>query len=665
MSLSSNSLMLKNIILFLLIGFSQAAASQTPDSLLRKARQVYSSDPHQGIRLTKEIYELSKRKKMPVPGLKSLKLLSVMYWDSGDYKNAARIADIGLRLSVFCKKDSLTGEFWNTLGLIDYSENNYESAIAKYQKALYYFYKVNMPSQIGIAYLNMGISRKKLSMFEEANAAYLKAAAIFEKIADTSNISGTYNSLGNNFIALSQYKNAVKYYSKALALSLKLKDKELAAQSYNNVGYAYTRQNMPDSAIKYLGKCLQLRRASKDSALLVLTLQNLGEAWKQKGQLSSAITYTRISTALANKLNMKDELLRGQLDLAGLYLSLKKYPAAMQQINAAEALAKKLSSSELQIQAYQLKSSILEQTKNFRKALTYQKRASALHTQLFNIQKDKAISELEIKYEVAQKTKDIQALHTNNKLSQKIVKQQKTLIAALLAGAVLLVALLVITIKSYQHKRKDNMYIQNLMKELHHRVKNNLQILSGLFSLQLAESNDEKVKASIWENEMRINSMNLIHQRLYSAETGSINIKEYLEQLVKNIYISYGGKGRNAELIFDIDPLNIDADKALSIGLIVNELVTNAFKYAIWQENSKFHISMKRMENATLLLGVKDNGKGIDPAAMTGEPTSFGLKLVKIMAAQLNGRLIVKNENGLSYQLELSSDILAAGRGIR
>lgn len=658
--------MLKNIVLFLLIGFSQAAAGQTPDSLLKKARQVYSSDPQEGIRLTKEIYKLSKKKKMPAAGLKSLKLLSVMYWDSGNYKEATHFADIGLRLSVFCKKDSLTGEFWNTLGLINYGENNYESAIAKYVKALYYFYKVNMPSQIGIAYLNMGIARKKLSMFEEANAAYLKAAAIFEKIADTSNISGTYNSLGNNFIALNQYKNAVKYYSKALALSLKLKDEELAAQSYNNVGYAYTRQNMPDSAIKYLGKCLQLRSAAKDSALLVLTLQNLGEAWKQKGQLSSAITYTRISTALAKKLNMKDELLRGQLDLAGLYLSLKKYPAAMQQVNAAEALAKNLNSSELQIQAYQLKSSILEQTKDFKEALIYQKWAAVLHTQLFNIQKDKAISELEIKYEVAQKTKDIKALHTNNTLVQKIVKQQKTLIAALLAGSVLLVALLVITVKSYQRKRKDNMYIQNLMKELHHRVKNNLQILSGLFSLQLAESDDEKVKASIWENEMRINSMNLIHQRLYSAETGSqINIKEYLEQLVKNVYISYGGKGRNAELIFDIDPLNIDADKALSIGLIVNELVTNAFKYAMGQENSKIQISMKRMENETLLLGVKDNGKGIDPVTVTEEPTSFGLKLVKIMAAQLNGNLIVKNENGLSYQLELSSNILAAGPGIR
>lgn len=658
--------MLRNLILLLLIFAVQHGSGQTPDDLLKKARDTYSTDPVKGIMLTKQLYQRAEKTNMPVLGLRSLKMLSIMYWDSGDYKNASNSAYAGLRLAEYYKKDSLAGEFWNTLGLIDYSENKYQQAIGKYEKALYYFYKKNIPASLGITYLNMGIARNKLSMFEQANSAYFKAADIFEQLADTINITGTYNSLGNNFVALSQYKNAVKYYGKAVQFSLKLKDDELTAQSYNNVGYAYTKLQVPDSAIKYLSKCLRLRQATKDSALLVLSLQNLGDAWKQKGETNRAITYTRISTSLASKLGMKDELMRGNIDLAGLYLSLKRYSEAMKAASESETLATALNSAAMLIQVYQLKSAILEQTKNFKDALSYEKRAGALHSKLFNLQKDKAISELEVKYSVEQKTRDIQALHTNNRLNQKILGQQKNLIAALLTGSLLLIALLVIAVKSYQRKKKDNHYIQNLMKELHHRVKNNLQILSGLFSLQLAESEDEKVKASIWENEMRINSMNLIHQRLYSPETGSqIGIKDYLEQLVKNIYISYGGKGKNAELLFDIDEVNIDADKALSIGLIVNELVTNAFKYAIQQENSKIHISLKRMENATFLLAVKDNGKGIDPAVVTEKPTSFGLKLVKIMAAQLNGHLIVKNENGLSYQLELSSKISAAAPRIR
>ncbi|HEY0245403.1 MAG TPA: sensor histidine kinase, partial [Mucilaginibacter sp.] len=393
--------------------------------------------------------------------------------------------------------------------------------------------------------------------------------------------------------------------------------------------------------------CLALRKTEKDSGLLVLTLQNLGSAWKQKNQQEKALGYILRATRIAEKYRMKDEIARGNLDLAELYGAEGKYDMALSCANISGRLATQLRSPELRQQAEQAKSLILERKGRFAGALEAERQSNSLKDSLFNLAMIRTVSETEAKYETRQKDRDIASLRVQRSLAESAVTQQKHFNLALLAAILLLLLLLVIAYRSYRRKIKDHLRIRYLMKDIHHRVKNNLQMLSGLFKLQLADSHDEQVKKSIQENELRLNSMNLIHQQLYQEERDTlIAMKEYLEQLISHIQISMG-RNRNIGLTVMAEPLVLEADKAVAIGLIVNELVTNAYKYAFDSDGGEIYVGLRNKAEGIWLLTVRDNGKG-----GTGDGKGFGLELVKIMAEQLNAVLKVSGP-GLIYDVEL------------
>lgn len=639
---------------FLLCFAVHIAYGQTSTALLEEAKKLYPDNPKAGMEKAKMAYRYAANKGEKIQELKSLNMISTFYWDLRDYKLAREFVVQGLKLADDYGIDSLTGNLLNTSGLIDYSEGNYKSAIGKYQEAVGYFIKAKVERKIGITYLNLGISERKLSNFERANSNYFKAVEIFQKLNDTENVCGIYNSIGNCFTSLGDFKNAVRYHEMAWGLSKKVGDQQLIAQSLNNLGYSYLKYGKLDLAIKYLYKCLDIRKSEDDSGLLVLTLQNLGSALKEKGSLKLASEFILRSIAIAEKLQMKDELARGNLDLAELYQQEKEYDKAFIAVNHAARLAVELNSPELLEQSYGLHSKLSELDGKYNDALFYERKRNQLRDSLFSIDNSKAISEIELKYETKEKDKSIEALHAQSVLRNQVVNQQRYSILALVIAVVLMLLLLFLATKSYRQKTRDNLRIQNLMKELHHRVKNNLQILSGLFTLQLDEAADENVKISIRDNEMRLNSMNLIHQKLYFKESDTkIDIKEYLEQLMENIEISFNSKMKQITLVLEVEAATVEAEKVVPIGLIVNELATNAYKYAFKENGGEINIGFKRKSGNAFVLSVRDNGVGMVQPSADAKRSSFGLKLVEMMAQQLGSVLIVKTNPGVAYHLEI------------
>jgi two-component sensor histidine kinase len=148
--------------------------------------------------------------------------------------------------------------------------------------------------------------------------------------------------------------------------------------------------------------------------------------------------------------------------------------------------------------------------------------------------------------------------------------------------------------------------------------------------------------------------MNLIHNKLYlDHSTTQIEMQEYLTKLLHHIKDAFGGeKERNISLRIDVWPVMLDADKAVAIGLIVNELATNAFKYAFDGGGGEIYLCLKQESKSKLLFSLRDNGKGISDVHKKNG-ASFGIKLVNLMARQLNSTLIVKNDKGAFYQMEI------------
>lgn len=186
-----------------------------------------------------------------------------------------------------------------------------------------------------------------------------------------------------------------------------------------------------------------------------------------------------------------------------------------------------------------------------------------------------------------------------------------------------------------------------LLKEIHHRVKNNLQIISSLLSLQ---SMIHDKNGTFKETQDRIRSMALIHEQLYqSDDLARINFKKYVEKLIRNLFHSYSA-GKSIDIILDVEDLYLSIETTIPLGLIINELVTNALKHAFnGRIQGTIYISFKRVKD-NLELRVADDGIGF-PANKLQESKSLGLKLVNILVRQLNGKISVKSHDGSCFKI--------------
>jgi two-component sensor histidine kinase len=192
-----------------------------------------------------------------------------------------------------------------------------------------------------------------------------------------------------------------------------------------------------------------------------------------------------------------------------------------------------------------------------------------------------------------------------------------------------------------------------LLRELYHRVKNNLQIISGLLSLQSRRIKDETIKSIFDETNQRIKAMAMIHEKLYQSEDlEAVDMQVYTLELVENLRRSFHTK----ELTFEVACENffLDLERAVPMGLIINELVTNAIKYAFHENDEKKIISIKmyKIPDEKFILEVYDNGKGADLQTLH---EGFGFKLIESLASfQLKGVICCFNENGLHHQIKFS-----------
>ncbi|MEL7148591.1 MAG: sensor histidine kinase, partial [Bacteroidota bacterium] len=190
-----------------------------------------------------------------------------------------------------------------------------------------------------------------------------------------------------------------------------------------------------------------------------------------------------------------------------------------------------------------------------------------------------------------------------------------------------------------------------LLREIHHRVKNNLQLVSSLLGLQGMTTEDIEIKEAINAGKSRVMSMALIHQDLYNKEKlTSVNVKEYLEKLCRELISTYQLSPNQVQLTTAIQPLDLDVDTLIPLGLIINELLTNALKYAFpGQQTGEIHIKLYEQAER-LRLEVNDNGVGIDTTQ--AKETSFGLRLIKSLLRQLDGEMQTTNDGGSQFTFE-------------
>ncbi|MBI5854819.1 MAG: PAS domain-containing protein [Nitrospirae bacterium] len=195
-----------------------------------------------------------------------------------------------------------------------------------------------------------------------------------------------------------------------------------------------------------------------------------------------------------------------------------------------------------------------------------------------------------------------------------------------------------------------------LLKEIHHRVKNNLQIVSSLLNLQSSANKNKKVAHLLKECQLRVMAIGLLHETLYrSGNLSKVAMIEYIRALTDHLLRSYGVDSNTIAVTVDVDQIGLNIETALPCGLILDELLSNCLKHAFPEgRRGEIHVELRSNPDQTVTLCVKDNGVGIPDAVNLEEVRSLGLELVELFSDKLEGVPEFRRDNGTEFRLRFS-----------
>jgi len=206
-----------------------------------------------------------------------------------------------------------------------------------------------------------------------------------------------------------------------------------------------------------------------------------------------------------------------------------------------------------------------------------------------------------------------------------------------------------------------------LLKEIHHRVKNNLQIVSSMLYLQGKEIKDERDRELFADSQSRVRSMALIHERLYQSEDlNQVDFSQYVPSLVETLFSTYRNEDQHVSLCIEVEDLMLDLDRAIPCGLMINELVANSLKYAFpTGQAGEISIHLRLKDNELVELVVADDGIGLPVEFDIKNSNTLGLQLIHVLTRQLSGSLSVrKGEGGAQFTIIFPLEIEDATRDL-
>lgn len=491
--------------------------------------------------------------------------------------------------------------------------------------------------------------------YGKATEEAYKALALFETLNNQKGVALSYAHLCGLLYYENRYSRGIELCDKALEIQKHLDAKEDMALSYyyKATNQLFSGDDLQD-ALKNINRAIEFYKTSGEAGIPYMASVNWrGNIYKYLGEYDKAIADYQYNFDNSNKLGLQRYLIPSLANIGHVYLMQGKYEEALPYNLEAIDIIIKTGRIRNLWENYMHVSSIYENMGDYKNALEYNKLYATAYTEL----KDRAIQSLEgevqAKYETGQKNATI--YFQNEKINQQRKTQTLYIILVVLLAFILFglfysykkrqkrnSALLALN-NELDHKNQQN---QLLLKEIHHRVKNNLELVKSLISLQSAQLEDSATKDAMLASQNRVQSMGIIHQKLYQGENpGSIEMKDYFLNLGEGILDTFDAEDK-VKIECAMDTLELDVDTAVPIGLIVNELLTNALKYAFPEDrNGTIQISLSQATPETLSLKVTDNGVG-KVAGVSPKGTGFGSQLIQLLTQQLNGTMTENGENG-------------------
>ncbi|WP_185154186.1 tetratricopeptide repeat protein [Fulvivirga sp. M361] len=544
----------------------------------------------------------------------------------------------------------------NNIGVLYYSIGKVDSSIYYYTKAKEIFKAFDNKFRMAYINNNLGVIYKEKGLYDLALNYFLEGIQYLSDMEQSKALFSFYNNIAMIYSSQEDYDNSLRYQQEALKIARDLNLAKEESLSLNNIGTTYSKRDNIDSALHYYLKAIELKNSLKHNKRIASTLNNVGLIYLKRGEYGQAKKY--LENALDIHSNTTDETGKTITlnNLSRLYYSLGKYDDAISYLEQARAIIDKQGLLEELKENLEIRLDVQEALKLTEQALSTSKHLAVIKDSLLNEDKIKALTQMQTRYETHKKEQEIELLQQKQTLQETNLKLRQIWIWALTIFSLLVLAIVLLIWTRWRSEKKDKHKIEVLMQELHHRVKNNLQLLSSIFSLQSRLVRDKDALEAVKSGENRVNAMAIIHQKLYrQTDARTVNVNDYLTELIHELAESYGVDHQGDSIFVKMDNLDLDVDKVIPIGLIVNELVNNAFKYAFPQSlHPKLAVLLERT-NGRLELSIQDNGEGFQKKE-TGD--SMGINIVETLARQLGAKIHWENREGVKFKLDLDLNVV-------
>lgn len=588
----------------------------TIDSLLKEAWSFGRTNPLQSVDILKNIDQLNA--KLDATHKEDV----VQYYYAVFYKNMSRY--------------DLSEDYFNRYEEFQLAQND-TSRLAAVSMA-----KSNLYSDWG-----------KYPQSLEASGIALK---YYEALKDTIGMISSGSKMGHMLTELGNHKEALKYLNKSLELSTLTGNIAEEVISNTNLGILYEKMKDYDTAIQFYSRAYELGESQDNAYSKVINRYNMASILIIAGQSEASRPFAEACARLADSINIPS--LRGASHrlLANALVDDKQIDRALGLLIPQLDTTQYALGLKDQTEVYTLIVKAYKMQGNYSQAFFALETLKNLNDSLIGIESRKTMNELSAQYESEKKEQQIALLDLEKESALATIAQKNRALIIIGAGLVIVMGLSLFLYFLFTKYKEQKLKLTRLLeekeyliKEIHHRVKNNLQIISSLLQLQSRHLDEPHAIEALNDGESRVKSMAIIHQHLYTEDNlNQVNITSYIDNLITNLKSSY--QSPDVEVLFhqDIEDIALDVGDMIPIGLIVNELITNSLKYAFNdRDKGNIWISIKP-EQSGLKIEIKDDGVGMNPKQVS---KGFGTRLIKAFIRKLDATMDIVIKDGTTVKI--------------
>lgn len=452
--------------------------------------------------------------------------------------------------------------------------------------------------RLGWCYMALGGFYKGEINNVEAIDYLHKGLKIFQELGHKHGMGSIYNTLGDYYEHRAKYPKALENYHAALNVLKEIGEKKHLTWPYFNIGEVYMYRGEYDRAQRYYDSSLGIQRSVGDSSGVAWTYNNIGSMLIKDKDYLQAEKYCLHSLSISDSLNEPRGTMNAYRNLSMIYEALGAHEKALMYYKAFNEFSAKVSNEE-----------------NTKNVVKYQMQ--------YDFDKQQQLEQ------IAQEKKDIRSG---------------------VISIILTLAIVVATIAFYSQRKSNRLKAALLrqkeealsqqammMKEIHHRVKNNLQVTGTLLDLQLENIKDTAAKEAITESIARLNTISLIHNQLYTNEqTSTLDFSYFATELHKQLSSLYGRAGQEITWQNQMSNLILDIDTAVPLGLIINELITNSYKHAFKDGTGTIKLTIEK-NNGNYTFSYTDSGPGIPVNTNINKAKGLGMMIIQSLSKQIGG----------------------------